>query len=492
LTKQDDLIAYLSSADAYIEYVLVYFGDKECNVMLKDVIAHVKQRVDAMDDTTYDQQVMPLLAHIVHLLLLRKDFGKLVFLDKFLPLLDLFRKDAKYEIFKRILAQFAHSSLRTNDPVVIHAMFDITRNLHDELDGMAIEDEKKQVSALIIKFIDKVSFGKDLEKSLNFYVDVRQACTNLDYVVNHVIVRLAGLGSQAHQLVKGKHNKRTTAFVKACMAACYVTIPTSESVVTRLNLFLHCGQVSLVNGLITQAESFLKQCIQTIKEIPSILDTAPVPLQLEKQVALFIQDLTKSLICMPGHPENGPQYLVQALCTVVAKFRWNKLSTPCKTHSQMRLMELLCHYCQDKLPYYVAGVDSNDVLFPTTAEKAPCVDLLNKTLQEVLGDLGELKEAGIDDPAALKLQATLMFELHQLLVKSALFTKEMATLAFNLFMGAHKSGELSRAHAMAAVAAVRGIVDELETSIQVGVNLKIYRDVANKMASVSGVAQNAE
>lgn len=67
---------------------------------------------------------------------------------------------------------------------------------------------------------------------------------------------------------------------------------------------------------------------------------------------------------------------------------------------------------------------------------------------------------------------------------------------------------------MAAVAAVRGIVDELETSIQVGVNLKIYRyeftlvcreidqtpafliivdrDVANKMASVSGVAQNAE
>ena len=55
-------------------------------------------------------------------------------------------------------------------------MFDIVRNLHENLDGMAIADEKKQVSTLIIKFVDKVNYGKDLEKSLNFLVDVRQAC----------------------------------------------------------------------------------------------------------------------------------------------------------------------------------------------------------------------------------------------------------------------------------------------------------------------------
>jgi hypothetical protein len=438
LTKQDDLLAYLSSADAYIEYVLVYFGDKECNVMLKDVIAHVKHKIDTIDDTVYDKRIMPILTHIVNLLLSHRDFGKLVFLDKFLPLLDLFRKDAKYDIFKSILAQFAESSFRTNDPVVIHAMFDITRNLHDVLDGMAIEDEKRQVSALIIKFIDKVSFGKDLEKSLNFYVDVRQACTNLDLVVNHVVLRMAGLGIQANQLVKGKHNKRTTAFVKACMAACYVTIPTSENVITRLHLFLKCGQVALVNGLVTQAESFMKQCIQTVKEIPAGLETAAVAPDMERNIASFVERLCHTLICMPGHPENGPQYLVQALCSVISKFPWNKLSTTCKNQTQMRMMKLLCSYCQDKLPYRITGVVSNDVLFPSPAEKAPCVELLNKTLQEVLGDFGQLKEAGVDNPAALTLQAKLMFELHEVLVESALFTKGMATLAFNLFMGAHK------------------------------------------------------
>ena len=334
----------------------------------------------------------------------------------------------------------------------------------------------------------QVSFGKDLEKSLNFYVDVRQACTNLDLVVNHVVVNMAGLGTQAHQLVKGKHNKRTTAFVKACMAACYVTIPTSENIITRLHLFLHCGQVSLVNGLITQAESFFKQCIQTIKDIPSTIEaSASVPLSVEEAIAEFVADLARVMVCMPGHPENGPQYLVQALCSVVGKFPWNKLSTPHRAHSQMRLMELLCAYCQDTLPFRVLGVDGNDVLFPSPSEKAPCVDLLNKTLQEFLGDLGELKEAGVDDPVALALQASLMFELHQLLVTNALFTKGMATLVFNLFMGAHKSGELSRPKALKAVAAVRQMETDLERSIQPGLTLKIYRDVANKMAQTAGL-----
>jgi hypothetical protein len=145
------------------------------------------------------------------------------------------------------------------------------------------------------------------------------AGTNLDLVVNHVVIRMAGLGSQAHALVKGKHNKRTTAFVKATMAACYVTIPTSDDIIIRLRLFLLCGQVSLLNALITQAESFMKQCIQTIKELPMILDTPEVAETVEVQVADFLAELMDALVCMPGHPENGPHYLTTALCSVIVR-----------------------------------------------------------------------------------------------------------------------------------------------------------------------------
>lgn len=41
----------------------------------------------------------------------------------------------------------------------------------------------------------------------------------------------------------------------------------------------------------------------------------------------------------------------------------------------------------------------------------PCVDLLNKIMQEMLADLGALKEAGVDAPEALTLMAKLAMEL---------------------------------------------------------------------------------
>jgi hypothetical protein len=287
LTKQENLLSYLEAAGAYIEYVLKYFSDKEINVMLKDVIVHVKAKQETLEDAVYDDQVLPLVKQIVeHCLAYMPDFGRLIMLDKFMPLLDLFRKQSKYEVFKSMLGQFGKQKKATGDPVVVHAMFDVSRNLHDMLDAMSMEDERKQVAHLIIAFIDKVEFGKDLEKALNFYVDCREGCSNLDTVVNHVVFRMASLGVRAHHLVKGKHNRRTTAFAKACLAACYVTIPTSEHLVTRLHLFLLCGKVSLMNGLITQAESFFKQCIQTVKEIPSLLDSKNIPLPFESQVKL--------------------------------------------------------------------------------------------------------------------------------------------------------------------------------------------------------------
>lgn len=119
----------------------------------------------------------------------------------------------------------------------------------------------------------------------------------------------------------------------------------------------------------------------------------------------------------------------------------------------MKAMWLLCIHSQEKLPYSLAGVDSNDVLFPTPAEKStypnqtnclvivvcvkrnstrsdaavtsrpadglgcrlnsePCVDLLNKVLQEMLADLMALKEAGVDAPAAIDLMAKLALQLY--------------------------------------------------------------------------------
>jgi hypothetical protein len=59
--------------------------------------------------------------------------------------------------------------------------------------------------------------------------------------------------------------------------------------------------------------------------------------------------------------------------------------------------------------------------------------------------------------------------------------------AFNLFSLAHKTGTIPKPQASAAVSALRSKAELMEQSLQEGVNLKLYRDVASKMAQVSGL-----
>ena len=42
------------------------------------------------------------------------------------------------------------------DPVVIHTVFDLARNLHDSVDSLSLAHERHQIAALICSFIQKV------------------------------------------------------------------------------------------------------------------------------------------------------------------------------------------------------------------------------------------------------------------------------------------------------------------------------------------------
>ena len=74
----------------------------------------------------YEERVLPLVKQIVELCLRYKgqqEFSRLVQLDRFMPMLDLFRKQSKYEVFKTILAQFGNGQWRqaaaSSEPLVV-------------------------------------------------------------------------------------------------------------------------------------------------------------------------------------------------------------------------------------------------------------------------------------------------------------------------------------------------------------------------------------
>jgi hypothetical protein len=93
--------------------------------------------------------------------------------------------------------------------------------------------ESRYISTLICNFLEKIDFGQDLEQQLNVFVDCRAAFPNLDGVKDRLVLAVCKLAMKAHQLMKGKHTKKTAAFVKACMAFCHITIPSIESIFTR-------------------------------------------------------------------------------------------------------------------------------------------------------------------------------------------------------------------------------------------------------------------
>lgn len=57
--------------------------------------------------------------------------------------------------------------------MLINTLFDFGRAVHDSLDVLSPSAETLRRGALLVRFIKKVDFGRDLEQQLNFYVECR-------------------------------------------------------------------------------------------------------------------------------------------------------------------------------------------------------------------------------------------------------------------------------------------------------------------------------
>jgi len=53
--------------------------------------------------------------------------------------------------------------------------------------AMTLDDEKRSISNVICGFVRKISFGRDLEQQLSFYVESRASFTNLDIILVQLI-----------------------------------------------------------------------------------------------------------------------------------------------------------------------------------------------------------------------------------------------------------------------------------------------------------------
>ena len=363
-----------------------HMSEKHVLILLKDMVRHVRAAGEsAVDD------IVPSLERVMNCVAqTSNDFGAIVTSPYFLQLLDMFKSDQKTKLCKTLLSNFTNKGTATSDPVIIHTVFDLARGLHDSLDSLSVDDERNQISDLLCRFITQIDFGTDLEQQLNVLVDCRAAFPNLDSVKDRLILAVAELAQRAYTLVKGKHTRKTSAFVKACLAYCHITIPSIDDVLKRILLFQHCGRLALMNGCLPQTDTFFKAALKAIPDIPDHVTRDYKRVATEPMLVELFRSFASALIIVPGHPEHGPFYLAKALVKVGKV----ECTTETKVKVYFALIPVLGAYTQRKLPYGLPAVESNDSLFGGNSRYiAECNDYLSSLIDGAMKCLAELAEA---------------------------------------------------------------------------------------------------
>uniref|UniRef100_A0A8C2JYJ2 VPS35 endosomal protein-sorting factor-like n=1 Tax=Cyprinus carpio TaxID=7962 RepID=A0A8C2JYJ2_CYPCA len=423
---------YINCAEIWVEFTCRHFTKREVNTVLADIIKHMTP------DRAFEDAYPQLQSVIKKILPHFHDFSVLFSMEKFLPFLDMFQKDSvRVEVCKSIMEVFIkHQQEATRDPVILNALLHICKTMHDSVNALTLDDEKRSLSLLINGFIRMVSFGRDFEQQLSFCVEARATFCNLEPVIIHLIHTVNQLAMETRCVMKGNHSRKTAAFVRACAAYSFITIPSLTSIFNRLNLYLLSGEVALANQCLSQADAFLKAAVSLLPEVPRTISIEGKQRSSEPFLLDFINNFLSTLLVVPDHPEQGVLYLVRGLLNMVQDYTWED-NSDAKIRVYISALPLLAAMSQESYLYTIPKVDSNETLYGGDPK---FIAEINKLCETLIGQvLDHLKGLGRDEGVCR--QGSLAFSLFGcLLAHGDLRNNKLNQLAVNLWNLSHKHG----------------------------------------------------
>uniref|UniRef100_A0A8C3KIB7 VPS35 endosomal protein-sorting factor-like n=1 Tax=Calidris pygmaea TaxID=425635 RepID=A0A8C3KIB7_9CHAR len=423
---------YINCAEVWVEYTCRHFTKREVNTVLADVIKHMTPDRAFEDAYPQLQSIIQKVITYIH------DFSLLFSVEKFLPFLDMFQKEnVRVEVCKCIMESFIkHQQESTKDPVILNALLHICKTMHDSVNALTLEDEKRMLAALINGFIKMVSFGRDFEQQLSFYVEARSMFCNLEPVLVQLIHSVNQLAMETRKVMRGNHSRKTAAFVRACVAFCFITIPSLNSIFTRLNLYLHSGQVALANQCLSQADAFFKAAVSLVPEVPKMISVDGKMRPSDAFLLEFLCNFFSTLLVVPDHPEQGVLFLVRGLLNVIQDYTWEDNSDD-KVRIYTNVLHLLSAMAQEAYIYRVDKVDSNDSLYGGDSK---FLAEINKLCETVIAQiLDHLKTLGKEETLKRQSQLALYF-FNTILAHGDLRNNKLNQLSVNLWNLAQKHG----------------------------------------------------
>ena len=222
VSKCEDIASYLMCCSVWLEVTYRHYTDREVMILLNDLTKRFQGKMPELPD-----KVLRQFESIIGTLISGSNANLrdvILQSDHLLKILDVFKPARRLEMSKEILVLF-RSNFKASDASLINTVFEIGRILHDSIDSLSPEGERKQIAILINGFIERIDFGRDLEQQLNSYVECRSIFSNLDEIKDKLVLCVCSLAVRACKFMKAKHNKKTAAFTKACLAYCHITIP---------------------------------------------------------------------------------------------------------------------------------------------------------------------------------------------------------------------------------------------------------------------------
>uniref|UniRef100_A0A671TX52 VPS35 endosomal protein-sorting factor-like n=1 Tax=Sparus aurata TaxID=8175 RepID=A0A671TX52_SPAAU len=399
---------YINCAEIWMEFTCRHFTKREVNTILADIIKHMTP------DRAFEDAYPQLQSVIRKILTYLHDFSVLFAMERFLPFLDMFQKDSvRVEVCRSIMEVFIkHQVEHTRDPVILN---DICR---------------------VCSCYIPVSFGRDFEQQLSFCVEARATFCNLEPVLVQLIHTVNQLAMETSRVMRGSHSRKTAAFVRACAAYSFITIPSLSSIFSRLSLYLLSGQVALANQCLSQADAFLKAAVSILPEVPRSISVEGKLRSSESFLLDFINNFLATLLVVPDHPEHGVLYLVRGLLNMVQDYTWED-NSDAKVRVYVSALPLLAAMSQETYLYSIPKVDSNETLYGGDPKFLSEINKLSETLIGQI--LDHLKTLGRDE--STRRQGALAFSLFGvLLAHGDLRNNKLSQLAINLWNLSHKHG----------------------------------------------------
>ncbi|CAF3518945.1 unnamed protein product [Adineta steineri] len=410
VTKFKEPAPYMACAEVWIELTSKEYTTRELNTMLGDVVKHLTP------DRAFEEYYGKLHGIMVKLLNNIEDFASLFAMDKILPFLDLFqRENVRVDLFKSILQAFVNRSSqeKTNDPVLIAAMMHCAKSVHDTLGALTNDDELREVSGLLSAVIRKVDYGKDVEQELKFCVEARGLFGYIDSVTITLIQKVNTLAVSTHRIVNGTHSTATSSFIRACMAFCYISIPSLEHPLHKLNLYTLCAQTAYLNQSLSQGDGFLKTAITLLSEFPKQIEIEGKVVSSDRYLYESITNIMSTLVIVPDNPDSGVLYLAHGLSNVINQMKCFDEASETRVTLLMNMLCLLSTQIQTLLPYHISKVESNDTLYGNDEKFLNEIyQRLNKLCEQIIQTLKDLANTNPKRQSSLAIEFFNRFIAH--------------------------------------------------------------------------------